>query len=283
MRHAYLILAHEKPEVLKELLKEIDDPRNDIFLHIDLKATFKASEFKTINANLFIITNRLDARWGDFSLVEAELLLLENALSTNVYSRYHLISGVDYPIKTQDYIHNFCLKYSDTEFIGFAQNVNKHEIQWRSQHYFLFSDSFKSSSLIKKILRRLFASLQSILRYKRSIGLEIKKGAQWWSITNDFAQYIFSKSDYIRRNFSHTYCPDEMVFQTICWNSPFRNRLFDINNEFNGCLRYIPWEKGILRPLVYSDYDKMNKSSAFFGRKFSLNSILEYKLWKSQS
>ena len=38
-RHAYLIMAHNEPEVLVRLLTDIDDPRNDIFLHLDTKFT----------------------------------------------------------------------------------------------------------------------------------------------------------------------------------------------------------------------------------------------------
>lgn len=38
-RHAYLIMAHNQWELLLELLKALDDSRNDIYLHIDRKAS----------------------------------------------------------------------------------------------------------------------------------------------------------------------------------------------------------------------------------------------------
>lgn len=37
--HAYLIMAHDCPQTLRALLRAIDDVRNDIFLHIDRRAT----------------------------------------------------------------------------------------------------------------------------------------------------------------------------------------------------------------------------------------------------
>ena len=37
--HAYLIMAHKNIEQLKKLLKLLDAPDNDIFLHIDKKAS----------------------------------------------------------------------------------------------------------------------------------------------------------------------------------------------------------------------------------------------------
>ena len=38
MKFAYLILAHGSFELLKELLKAIDAPENDIYVHLDRKA-----------------------------------------------------------------------------------------------------------------------------------------------------------------------------------------------------------------------------------------------------
>lgn len=37
-RHAFLIMAHNHFDFLKILLKRLDDPRNDIYLHVDRKA-----------------------------------------------------------------------------------------------------------------------------------------------------------------------------------------------------------------------------------------------------
>ena len=37
-KHAYLIMAHNNPYILKKLLNLIDDKRNDIYLHIDKKS-----------------------------------------------------------------------------------------------------------------------------------------------------------------------------------------------------------------------------------------------------
>lgn len=43
MKHAYLIIAHNEPEVLRRLVKSVDDKRNDIYIHIDKKANFDGS------------------------------------------------------------------------------------------------------------------------------------------------------------------------------------------------------------------------------------------------
>ena len=46
-KHAYLIMAHNNPYILKKLLNLIDDKRNDIYLHIDT--------YIPININIYII------------------------------------------------------------------------------------------------------------------------------------------------------------------------------------------------------------------------------------
>lgn len=39
MKHAYLILAHNEPELLSLLIERLDDARNDIYIHFDRKLT----------------------------------------------------------------------------------------------------------------------------------------------------------------------------------------------------------------------------------------------------
>lgn len=38
-KHAFLIMAHRDDETLYTLLRTLDDPRNDIFIHMDAKNT----------------------------------------------------------------------------------------------------------------------------------------------------------------------------------------------------------------------------------------------------
>ena len=46
MKHAYLIIAHNEPDVLKTLLLMLDDERNDIYLHVDARAVELFNQFK---------------------------------------------------------------------------------------------------------------------------------------------------------------------------------------------------------------------------------------------
>ena len=272
MRHAYLIIAHNEPEILKILLSLLDDEWNDIYVHIDKKASFDFTNLKTVKSRLHILPVHIDARWGDFSLVEIELLLFKEAYSNGPYAYYHLISGVDLPIKSQDYIHDFCERHQGKEFIGFAQHATQKELDWRSQHWFIFARDFQSKNLFKKVVRAVFARLQSLIGYRRT-PLQVKKGSQWCSITHDLVGYLLQNEDLIRKIFSHTYCPDELFIQTLCWNSDFKGRIYDSEDEFEGCKRYIRWKDGVLQPLVLREVDDMICSPRWFARKFTSNNI----------
>lgn len=151
MKHAFLILAHEQPEMLVELIGALNRSDCDVFVHIDAKAPYSQDDLK-INKlnNIHFVQRRIDARWGDFSLVEAELELFATALNHGSYDYLHLISGVDYPVNGVEHIINFCELNNGKEFIGFAQNVGKSEIEWRSGRRFLFSREFKTTSILKK-------------------------------------------------------------------------------------------------------------------------------------
>lgn len=268
MKHAYLIITHNEPKLLKLLVSCLDDIRNDIYVHIDKKAVFDGNILTTEKSDLHILPERTDARWGDYSLVNVELNLFQAAYHRGPYAYYHLISGVDLPIKSQDYIHAFCNRHQGTEFIGIAQNVSQKELDWRSQHWFIFSRNFKSKNIFKKTIRAVFARLQTLTGYKRT-DIQIKKGSQWCSITNEFVAYILKNKNLIHKLFNHTYCPDEMFIQTLCWNSYFRDRLYSSSDEFEGCMRYIKWINGILLPIATEDITIMKETNRWFARKFT--------------
>ena len=109
-RHAYLIIAHTQFGQLKKLLRMLDDGRNDIYVHIDSRAKdFRREDFDGLmaHAGLFF-TERTSVIWGSYSQIRSELVLLRAAVPGH-YGYYHLLSGADLPIKSQDEIHAFLM------------------------------------------------------------------------------------------------------------------------------------------------------------------------------
>jgi ABC-2 type transport system permease protein len=77
----------------------------------------------------------------------------------------------------------------------------------------------------------------------------------------------------VRRVYTHTFCADEIFVQTICWNSSFRDRVYDMHDEGHGCLRMIGWKDNQLEEWKEKDFEILMNSEALFARKFSIRHI----------
>lgn len=291
-RHAYLIMAHNEFDILLELLKDIDDKRNDIYLHIDKKvASFPEEQIRksVMKGSLYII-ERMAVNWGGYSQIECELRLLENALKNTDYSYYHLMTGVTYPIKSQDYIHEFFMRNDGTQFIGFDRNK---DYSHRLKYVHIFNEIGKADTDFKKVLygiRSKLIKLQKIVGYERNQtkGLVIQKGLVYWSITQEAANFLIENAKFIKELCKHSVCGDEIFVQTLLANSKFCNSLYQGKDELESCLRvvkpslsygegrYINWmgeveqnnKKEHENVIVESDVDYLLKSNGMFALKF---------------
>ena len=99
----------------------LDDERNDIYIHIGMDVKFEREEFKGVVKKLcFAFLWRACVNsGGGYSQIRSELILFQSAWEHG-YEYYHLISGVDLPIKTQDEIHEFFREHYGKEFIYFC-------------------------------------------------------------------------------------------------------------------------------------------------------------------
>lgn len=94
-KQAYLIEAHKCDEMLLTLLRMLDVPWNDIFIHMDSKNTDyqpETVECRMKYAKVFH-AKRHSVVWGGVSQVKVELVLLKTAVAHGPYQHYHLISG----------------------------------------------------------------------------------------------------------------------------------------------------------------------------------------------
>ncbi|WP_370754804.1 beta-1,6-N-acetylglucosaminyltransferase [Megamonas funiformis] len=278
MKHAYLIMAHNQFYVLEILLKLIDDERNDIFLHIDKKVSnFDFDYFKTIikKSNLYF-TRRYDIKWGDISLTKATINILEEAVGNRkTYRYYHLLSGVDLPLRTQDQIHAF-FEDKNNEFIHFCGKENRKNVIDRYIYLHFFTKYLREKNKIYKIFRLID---KTVLLFQKMIdiksnkfnNLEIRVGSNWFSITGNFAEYIIRNKNNIFKIYKNTKISDESFLQTLVYNSKFKKNLYKNaieNDDYMACLRYIDWSRG--NPYIWriEDYDQLINSNYLFARKF---------------
>ena len=268
MKHAYLILAHTEFGLLQTLIRCLDDARNDLFVHIDRKVK-QLPVLQAEHAGLYLLERRTDIRWGDYSMVEAELALFEAAASRGPYAYYHLLSGVDLPLCGQDAMHAFFEARQGKEFVGYLQLEMTPDLVRRMQRWHLFPRHFSRKRNVYSAIRALFLRMQEWTGIKRNRNIEFRKGAQWVSITDALVRYLLGQRAWIEKTFTHTFVPDECVMQTVVWNSPFREHIYSLESEEKGCLRHIGWRNDELYDWTAADYDALVASGALFARKFN--------------
>ena len=273
MKHAYLILAHNEPELLSLLVERLDDVRNDIYIHFDRKLSVLPN-IKIQHAGLYILKDRVDVRWADVSMLEAEYKLFHAVVDSGCeYRHHHLISGVDLPLKNQDYIHSFFAQHQGKEFVGLHQRpMNSHAD--RALHYWHpFTRSFRGSGCvfaIKRILRYLVVQTQVLLGIRRNTTIPFHKGGQWVSITRELIDYLLEQEDRAFTIFSRTFGADEYFVPTLIWDTPFMERLFDATDESRGAMRYIGWRAdGQLIDFTSQDLPALQQAEYLFARKFN--------------
>lgn len=282
-KHAYLIIAHNEFEILKFLVSALDDLRNDIYIHFDEKC-HNIPQLSCKKSNLYILSKRIDVRWGDYSQIEAEMLLFDYAHGKQEenkihYQYYHLISGVDIPLKSQDYMHDFFSKNNGKEFLGYFQSNLSLELRKKVQLYHLFPKYFskKRNLDLRSVIRALFCRIQMFVCYKRNKDIELTRGTNWASVTNDFVEFLLKKKEEIHTRFHHTFCADEVYKHTLCWNSSFKENIYNYNNEALGCMREINWvvteNMSFLPSFTMADWGRLVHSPMLFARKFDEKNI----------
>lgn len=213
MKHAFLIIAHNEYPVLEVLLSMLDDERNDIYLHIDKRATELFQQIKKVKmqkAGFYLIENPIKVYWGDISQVQVEYLLFETALSHGPYAYYHLLSGTDLPIKSQDYIHAFFQQNAGKEFVGFWQDAaHQRDLERKVFRYYFFTKRLKDKEHllhgITALIRNLILAVQKISHYRRKQTFEFKKGGNWISITENAVKYLLQYKEIVLNRMKYTH------------------------------------------------------------------------------
>ncbi|MBR2840111.1 glycosyl transferase [Candidatus Saccharibacteria bacterium] len=269
-RHAYLILAHKDDLSFRTLITLLDDSRNDIFIHMDKKnINYNEQEIMSLpKKSRVFMTPRVIVSWGAYNLVNAEILLLKEATRQDHYAYYHLLSGQDLPIKTQDYIHNFFDENQGKEFVCFQNPSFEH--MKRVRYYYPLQDKYgKKSSLSLRLFNEFFPFLQKMVGIHRNKNISFQKGTEWFSITDDLARYVVQKEPWIKKIFKDTLCPDEVFLHTVIINSDFKNNLYHkkFDDDCRAAMRLIDWNRG--KPYVFrnTDLGDIKKSDCLFVRK----------------
>lgn len=282
MRHAFLIIAHNNWWQLKQLVQLLDAENHDIYVHIDKKST----DFDVLYFNDAVRRSKLQffqeykVYWGGYSQVQVEMLLFEKAHKVG-YDYYHLLSGVDLPLKSNEEIDEFFEKNAGKQFITFDEDklANDPEIRRRTRLYHYLQNyrrhyKQKWKNEIFTFLKRISLVFQLALHVDRTKKMDwtIKYGSNWVSVTDALVSRLLGEKEKIEDVFSYTNCADELIVQTIAYNCGFKEQIYRAQNGYTENVRFIDWKRGKNgNPYTFRIQDEkmLSETPNLFARKFS--------------
>lgn len=281
---AYIILAHKYPKQLERLVLKLSAGGISFFIHIDKKTDRETyaemvrllSPYENVH-----FLNRFVCDWGGYGHVEATMEGIRRSLATQPACDYViLLTGQDYPIKSNDYIREYLNERKGQSFIEFYSLPDE---RWKAEnggldrtaywhvhwfgHYFVFlkKDRFHAAGLNQ--IWRLIALILALPR--NSPGkIQLYGGSAYWCLTRTAAEGVI---EFVKHNtqydkfFRYALLPEEEYFQTILLNSDIRN------NMVNDNLRFIAWSDSP-HPAIFRrrNFEELIHSGKLFARKFDL-------------
>jgi hypothetical protein len=266
MNSVFLILVHANSPLLKRLINTLSKFNSTIYLQIDLKSnSLFFDEYQKL-PNVFFIKKRISITWGAYSQVQGMVNSFKEIIEHNNKDQYvSVISGQDYPLMNCDEMNRFLAANQGKAFMEFYPIYDEWtEAIMRLEKFhltdFLFLGKSKIESLLNFILPKRVPPKELVYVGRSS----------WFTVTVEHLSFIvdfLETKPSIKRFFSLTWGCDEIIFQTILFNSKYQSQM--VNNN----LRYIDWTLGGSRPKILrmQDADQIGMSGKFFARKFDTN------------
>jgi hypothetical protein len=262
LRIAYLILCHKAPEQVIHLVKRLNDPGVHIVIHVDSRSKNVRAQ---LEAGLKLFPNVYFAAqhrcyWGRFGIVRATISCIEEALK-HEFDYAALLSGQDYPLKSNSEIRGFFSRNSGSEFIESfallkANRWSAHGGAYQARYRALgFTLAFRSRFIHTPWMRTFPRNYQP------------HGGSQWWSLSRGAVEYIF---DFIKKHpsytrfFKYSFIPDEIFFHSIISNSNYASRIDRQITYTDFGQPQPPYPK----TLDETDLPNLLRGEWIFGRKF---------------
>ena len=278
MNIAYLILAHEDPAHLTRLVNALYTPNSYFFIHVDRKvAQPPFTDPLSSLPNVVFLRRRVRVFWAGFSMVKATLLLMQEAVAHPIAFKYYvMLSGVDYPIKSNAYIRDF-LSNAHEEFISHhvipdteGQPYDRGGLDRIAYYYFqdstLTNTRHNDDGSLRSWISRAFHYALRQIPIKRTYPMGLTPYGGWrpMALTHGCTEYVLNfvaQHPAFLRFHWFTHAPDEIVIQTIVLNSCFQYNVVDDG------LQYIDYSLAPHYILSEQHYQDICTSPALFARK----------------
>jgi hypothetical protein len=262
LKLAYIISAYKNLAQVDRLVDRLQHDGAVFLIHVDRKtddAEYSAMAKRLGGLPSVHFLDRHRCHWGGFGHVRATLKGIAELLARDVAFDYViLLTGQDYPIKSQDFIKQFFEGSRPRSFMAFAPLPS----EWWSPRGGLGRIEHWHLRAYGRHIRSPFS--RSFPPQLRPFG-----GGAYWCLSRECIEYVarfaIERPDVVSF-FAHVDIPDEIFFHTILLNSELRDTIVNDN------LRYIDWTRG-RRPAILEtrDFDALRVSPKLFARKFDVD------------
>lgn len=296
MQKNYLILAHKNPLQLSRMIERLDDGASKFFIHLDAKTPIEPFTACLEGAHIRFIEPRERCVWGDFSIVQATIRLMEAA--SEEQGVFILMSGQDYPIQSQVYINDFLERNKEFDFIEIEPLEEKWKpkmVRDKLEHYHILHSEergnsncyapFSHCSVFQKLrtLMHLLKGRLSVKNFKLLCSLPKRvapferqyAGSQFWAFSErtfyTILNYIREHKAALERYYKYTSSPDEIYFHSVLMDLAAKDSTIKLKEQ----ITYVNYFRKN-NVFVTEDFDKLTSAKEkLFARKFDTDIDIE--------
>ena len=296
MQKNYLILAHKNPLQLGRMIERLDDGASKFFIHLDAKTPIEPFAACLEGAHIRFIEPRERCVWGDFSIVQATIRLMEAA--SEEQGIFILMSGQDYPIQSQGYINAFLESNKGFDFIEIEPLEEKWKpkmVKDKLEHYHILHSEergnsncyapFAHCSVFQKLrtLMHLLKGRLSVKNFRLLCSLPKRiapferqyAGSQFWAFSE---RTFYAVLNYIREHkaaleeyYKYTSSPDEIYFHSVLMNLVAKDSTIKLKDP----ITYVNYFRKN-NVFITEEFEKLSSAKGkLFARKFDTDIDIE--------
>nr|GFB75978.1 hypothetical protein [Tanacetum cinerariifolium] len=270
-------MAYKEPQQIEKLITTMTYTGSDFYIHIDKKVNNEQFKYLSDIEGVVLTKTNLLVNWAGYSFTNAIIQCIKEIFDTGIqYDFINLMSGQDYPIKSNEFIFNFFVNNIGKSFMSYEAYGSEwwSRAKHRVDNYHLTDFVFKGNYRVQQLINLVTPKRKFPLPYILYGG----DCATWWTMSKECAEYVvkfIEENPGVRRFAQFTWAPDEYLIPTIVMNSHLKDKI--VNNN----LRYIDWSLGGANPkiLLSEDIENLKQSEKLFARKFDIK--VSYNLLSS--
>ena len=296
MQKNYLILAHKNPLQLGRMIERLDDGASKFFIHLDAKTPIEPFAACLEGGHIRFIEPRERCVWGDFSIVQATIHLMEAA--SKEQGIFILMSGQDYPIQSQGYINDFLESNKGFDFIEIEPLEEKWKpkmVKDKLEHYHILHSEerghsncyapFAHCSVFQKLrtLTHLLKGRLSRKNFKLLCSLPKRvapferqyAGSQFWAFSERtfyaVLHYIREQKAALEEYYKYTSSPDEIYFHSVLMDLVAKDSTIKLKEQ----ITYVNYFRKN-NVFITEDFEKLSSAKGkLFARKFDTDIDIE--------